>query len=34
MVYGDTQRETRERLMLAYGSPMFPEVLVSSAVLG
>lgn len=34
MVYGDTRRETRERLMLAFNSPMFPEILISSAVLG
>jgi hypothetical protein len=34
MVYGDTQPEVRRRLMLAFNSPLFPEVLVSSAVLG
>jgi superfamily II DNA or RNA helicase len=34
MVDGDTKRETRERLMLAFNSPMFPEILISSAVLG
>ena len=34
MVYGETKRETRERLMLAFNSPMFPEILISSAVLG
>jgi superfamily II DNA/RNA helicase len=34
MVYGDTRQETRERLMLAFNSPLFPEILVSSAVLG
>ena len=34
MVYGDTKRDTRERLMLAFNSPMFPEILISSAVLG
>jgi helicase-like protein len=34
MVYGDTKRETRERLMPAFNSPMFPEILISSAVLG
>ena len=33
LVYGDTKRETRERLMLAFNSPMFPEILISSAVL-
>ncbi|MGJ5080237.1 helicase-related protein [Bradyrhizobium sp. HKCCYLS3013] len=33
MVYGETKRETRERLMLAFNSPMFPEILISSAVL-
>jgi superfamily II DNA/RNA helicase len=34
MVYGDTKQEVRRRLMLAFNSPLFPEVLVSSAVLG
>lgn len=34
MVYGGTDREDRRRLMLAFNSPLFPEVLVSSAVLG
>lgn len=34
MVFGDTKPETRERVMLAFNSPMFPEILVSSAVLG
>ncbi len=34
MVYGETKRETRERLMLAFNSPLFPEILISSAVLG
>lgn len=34
MVYGDTKRERRERLMLAFNSPMFPDILISSAVLG
>jgi hypothetical protein len=34
MVYGDTKREVRERLMLAFNSPLFPELLISSAVLG
>ena len=33
-VHGGTKREVRERLMLAFNSPLFPEVLVSSAVLG
>lgn len=33
MVYGETRRETRERVMLAFNSPMFPEILISSAVL-
>lgn len=33
MVYGDTKREVRERLMLAFNSPLFPEILISSAVL-
>jgi superfamily II DNA or RNA helicase len=34
MVYGDTRPETRRRLMLAFNSPLFPEILVSSSVLG
>lgn len=34
MVYGDTKLPVRQRLMLAFNSPMFPEILVSSAVLG
>jgi len=34
MVYGDTSRDIRNRIMLAFNSPMFPEVLISSAVLG
>jgi hypothetical protein len=34
MVYGDTKLDVRERLMLAFNSPMFPEILISSAVLG
>lgn len=34
MVYGDTKREVRERLMLAFNSPLFPEILISSSVLG
>jgi len=33
MVYGDTKRAVRERLMLAFNSPLFPEILISSAVL-
>lgn len=34
LAYGDTRPQTRERLMLAFNSPLFPEILVSSAVLG
>lgn len=34
MVYGQTRRDVRERLMLAFNSPLFPEILVSSSVLG
>ena len=34
MVFGKTNRDVRERLMLAFNSPMFPEILISSAVLG
>lgn len=33
-VDGHTKPEVRRRLMLAFNSPLFPEVLVSSAVLG
>jgi superfamily II DNA or RNA helicase len=33
-VHGDTDRQTRQRLMLAFNSPLFPEVLISSKVLG
>jgi Helicase conserved C-terminal domain len=34
MVFGATKQEVRERLMLAFNSPLFPEILISSAVLG
>jgi hypothetical protein len=34
MVYGDTKPEVRRRLMLSFNSPLFPEVLISSRVLG
>lgn len=34
IVHGETQLETRERLALAFNSPLFPEVLVSSGVMG
>lgn len=34
MVYGETPTETRDRLMLAFNSPLFPEILVSSSVMG
>jgi Helicase conserved C-terminal domain/SNF2-related domain len=34
MVYGKTKHEARQRLMSAFNSPLFPEILVSSAVLG
>lgn len=33
-VLGETKSEVRERLMLAFNSPLFPELLVSSGVLG
>lgn len=33
MVYGKTKSEVRDRLMLAFNSPLFPEILVSSSVL-
>jgi superfamily II DNA or RNA helicase len=32
--FGRTPRDVRERLMLAFNSPLFPEILVSSGVLG
>lgn len=34
MVYGETKPEIRDRLMLAFNSPLFPELLVSSSVMG
>lgn len=34
IVHGETKPETRERLALAFNSPLFPEVLVSSGVMG
>ena len=34
MVYGDTPLDTRDRLARAFNSPLFPEVLVSSVVMG
>jgi superfamily II DNA or RNA helicase len=34
MVYGDTKTEIRDRLMLSFNSPLFPEILVSSSVMG
>lgn len=34
LVHGDTKPETRERLALAFNSPLFPEILVSSSVMG
>ncbi len=34
MVHGETKPKTRERLVLAFNSPLFPEVLVSSSVMG
>lgn len=34
MVYGATKTEIRDRLMLAFNSPLFPEILVSSSVMG
>lgn len=33
-VNGDTRAETRERLARAFNSPLFPEILVSSSVMG
>jgi superfamily II DNA/RNA helicase len=34
MVFGETKPDARQRLMLAFNSPMFPEILISNAVLG
>lgn len=34
MVYGDTPPQTRDRLAQAFNSPLFPEILVSSSVMG
>jgi hypothetical protein len=34
IAHGETPRNTRERLMWAFNSPIFPEVLVSSRILG
>jgi hypothetical protein len=34
LVYGETEMDVRQRVMLAFNSPLFPEILVSSAVLG
>ena len=34
MVFGDTKPVVRQRIMFAFNSPLFPEILVSSAVLG
>ena len=34
IVHGETKPETREKLALAFNSPLFPEVLVSSSVMG
>lgn len=33
MVYGQTRRDVRERVMLAFNGPLYPEILVSSSVL-
>lgn len=34
MVYGETKLDARDRLAQAFNSPLFPEILVSSAVMG
>jgi hypothetical protein len=34
MVFGETKTDIRDRLMLAFNSPLFPEILVSSSVMG
>jgi SNF2 family DNA or RNA helicase len=34
MVFGETPPETRDRLAQAFNSPLFPEILVSSSVMG
>lgn len=33
LVNGDTKQETRQRLMLTFNSPFFPEVLIASSVM-
>lgn len=33
MIYGGTKPEVRDRLMLAFNSPLFPEILVCSSVM-
>lgn len=32
-VYGDTRDETRERLMLTFNTPFYPEILIASSVM-
>jgi hypothetical protein len=32
-VYGDTRDETRERIMLTFNTPFYPEILISSSVM-
>ena len=34
MVFGETKAEARDRVALAFNSPLFPEILVSSSVMG
>jgi len=34
LVIGETKTEIRDRLMLAFNSPLFPEILISSSVMG
>jgi len=33
LVYGETRQETRQRYMLAFNTPFYPEILVSSSVM-
>jgi superfamily II DNA or RNA helicase len=32
-VYGDTRQETRDRIMLTFNTPFYPEILISSSVM-
>ena len=32
-VYGDTRQETRDRIMLTFNTPFYPEILIASSVM-